>query len=168
MLIRPAVPEDAFEVAALNVRAWQVAYRGLLPDDYLAGLRPEERAARYRFDSPDSADPLTLVAIDNDTIIGFATTGPARDDDMPDGGELLALYVDPASWDRGVGRDLIAAARVRLAEQGSSEAILWVLAGNKRAERFYTIDGWTADGSQRHIDVWGVTVDELRYRRSLP
>jgi hypothetical protein len=45
--IRYAVPDDATPVAQVHVRAWQVAYRGLLPAAYLDTLRFEDRAARY-------------------------------------------------------------------------------------------------------------------------
>jgi hypothetical protein len=68
----------------------------------------------------------------------------------------------------GVGRRLIAAARRRLTRLGRSEAILWVLRGNRRAEGFYRTDGWALDGVRRTDEVWGVLVDEVRYRRALP
>jgi GNAT superfamily N-acetyltransferase len=83
-------------------------------------------------------------------------------------GELLALYVDPGSWGKGIGRRLLVEARARLAGRGFVEAILWVLAGNERAERFYRVDGWRPDGARRHDEIWGVTADEVRYRRALP
>jgi GNAT superfamily N-acetyltransferase len=165
--IRPAKHPDIEAVAAVHVRSWQVGYRDLLPAEYLAGLRPEDRAQRYRFDDPDPARPATLVALEDDTIIGFATTGPARDHDTESAGELMALYVDPPSWRTGTGRTLIAAARNRLINQGFTQAVLWVLAGNDRAERFYRIDGWNHDGGRRHHTVWGIGVEELRYRRAL-
>ena len=82
MKLRPAVPGDAMAVARVHVRAWQAAYRGMMPDGYLAGLRPEDRAQRYRFASEDVRDPATVVAIEDETICGFATTGPARDPDV--------------------------------------------------------------------------------------
>ena len=44
MFLRPAEPGDASAVALVHVRAWQTRYRKLLPDEYLDGLRPEERA----------------------------------------------------------------------------------------------------------------------------
>jgi hypothetical protein len=37
MLLRPAEPADAMAVARVHVRAWQIAYRTLLPDEYLDG-----------------------------------------------------------------------------------------------------------------------------------
>src|SRR5246127_4556415 len=114
MLLRPAEPADAMGVARVHVRSWQVAYRGLLPDAYLDGLRAEDRAQRYHFGSDDPREPATVVAIDDGTICGFATTAPARDADVAGDGELYALYVDPTWWRHGVGTMLIAAARGRL------------------------------------------------------
>jgi GNAT superfamily N-acetyltransferase len=82
-------------------------------------------------------------------------------------GELCALYVDPDRWGRGIGVALASAARARLFDLGFRNAILWVLVGNVRAERFYRIDGWAPDGLRRTDLVWGVRVDEIRYQRTL-
>ncbi len=40
------MPGDEMVVAALHVLSWQVAHKGLLPDEYLNGLRPEDRVLR--------------------------------------------------------------------------------------------------------------------------
>ncbi|GLQ92838.1 GNAT family N-acetyltransferase [Dyella acidisoli] len=167
MLIRPAEPEDALSVARVHVRAWQVGYRHLLPAEYLTQLRAEERAQRYNFATQDVRRPMTIVAMEDDAICGFATTAPSRDSDIPDHGELCALYVDPDRWGRGIGAALIAAARRRLAELGYQHAMLWLLAGNQRGERFYRADNWTPDGLVRTDRIWGIAVDEIRYQRLL-
>jgi GNAT superfamily N-acetyltransferase len=156
MELRLAVPADALAVARVHVRAWQAAYRGILADAYLDSLRPEDRAARYTFDRTDG--PHTTVAIMSGVIAGFATIS---------GSELCALNIDPEAWSRGVGRALIARARTDLAAAGVVDAHLWLLAGNTRAQRFYERDGWTTDGARRVETVWGVTVDEIEYRRRL-
>ncbi len=166
--MRVATAADAEEVARLHVRSWQSAYRGLLPAEYLDGLRWRDRAERYQFDVVGPDQPMTVVALDGGAIRGFATTGPARDADAEGSGELIAIYVDPDRWGAGIGRLLIADARERLHTRGFVEAIVWVLAGNRRAERFYRIDGWAPDGSGRGEDHWGVAADEVRYRRPLP
>jgi GNAT superfamily N-acetyltransferase len=154
--LRLARPDDALAVARVHVRAWQVGYRGLMPDAYLAGLRAEDRAARSTCGRPEG--PPTTVAIVGDAIAGFVTTH---------GDELSALNVDPDSWRTGVGSALIAHARDELAAAGVTEAHLWVLVGNTRAERFYERDGWSSDGTQRIATVWGLEVDELKYLRRL-
>ena len=167
MLVRRAELGDETAVAGVHVRSWQVAYRGLLPDAYLAGLRSADRAARYTFADHQQGKPETLVIIDDGSLCGFATLGPSRDADCK-GGELYAFYVEPARWGQGLGRELMRSARERLGLQGFGEAILWMLVGNQRAERFYRGDGWAPDGSRRTLKVQGVEVDELRYGRALP
>jgi GNAT superfamily N-acetyltransferase len=154
--LRLARPDDALAVARVHVRAWQAGYRGLMPDAYLDGLRTEDRAARYTFGRADA--PRTTVAIVNGAIAGFVTTH---------GDELSALNVDPDSWRTGIGRALIAHARGELAAGGVTEAHLWVLVGNTRAERFYEHDGWSTDATRRTATVWGLEVDELKYLRRL-
>jgi hypothetical protein len=34
---------DTSTVGEVHVRAWQAAYRGVMPDEYLNGLKPEDR-----------------------------------------------------------------------------------------------------------------------------
>jgi GNAT superfamily N-acetyltransferase len=165
--LRDAQPADALAVALVHVRSWQVAYRGLLADAYLDSLKPEDRAARYTFASPDRTQPATIVALEDDRICGFATTAPAQDADAAGKGELMALYVDPLWLGRGVGALLIKAARHRLVARGFHEAVLWVMVGNQRALRFYELDGWRPDGTRRTAEVWGVAVDELRLARAI-
>lgn len=167
MFLRPAEPADAIAVARVHVRSWQTAYRTLLPDDYLDQLRPEDRAQRYDFANSDPLKPRTIVAAEDGLIYGFVTTAPAHEPDLQDHGELCALHVVPEHWGRGMGLALVSAARARLLELGFRKAVLWVLAGNVRADRFYRIDGWEPDGLQRTDSVWGVTVNEIRYRRGL-
>jgi GNAT superfamily N-acetyltransferase len=167
MILRAAVPDDAMAVARVHVRAWQVAYKGLMPDEYLAGLRPEDRAQRYDFASLDPSRPRTLVAIEADTVLGFATISPARDASVAGQGELCALYVEPGCWGRGVGWALASAARSELCHLGFTRAVLWVVTGNARAKEFYRADGWTLDELHRTQQVGNVAVDTVRFSREL-
>jgi GNAT superfamily N-acetyltransferase len=167
MLLRPAQPGDEMAVASVHVRSWQVAYRTLMPQQYLDQLRPEDRAAHYDFATGDPQKPHTIVAVEDETVIGFATLMPSRSEDLQGYGELAALYVDPEHWGRGVGLALVHAARAHLVEAGFRKAMLWVLVGNARADRFYQKDKWLPDGTRRTDTVWGLQVDELGYRRDL-
>jgi GNAT superfamily N-acetyltransferase len=164
--VRAAVPEDAHDVARVQVRSWQWAYRGLIAQDYLDGLTPEIWAGRYTFGRVGIGLPFTQVAVDGSTICGLATTGLCRDEDLSNFGELMAIYVDPAHAGTGVGHLLIAAARERL-RAVSAQAALWVLDGNVRARCFYERDGWSSDGTHRTRTYGDVPVQEVRYRRAL-
>jgi GNAT superfamily N-acetyltransferase len=167
MILRPAEPRDALEVARVHIRTWQAAYRGIVPDGYLDSLNIEDRAARYDFTGTDVSKPYTILAIADTMIAGFVTTLPSRLADLPEDGEVGALYVSPQHWDRKIGAALIAAGRERLVSQGFAFAYLWLLDGNQRAERFYGIDGWRTDGAKRTDTSRGVALNELRYRRQL-
>jgi GNAT superfamily N-acetyltransferase len=170
--LREARIGDEPAVADLHVRAWQEAYRGLIPDEFLDELDPGERAARYTFEATGPDAPTTLVAVQEgedsgEVILGFATFAPSRDVDFPGLGEVVALYVDPDRYENGVGRLLMAAARRRLWEAGFTEALLWVLDGNDRAARFYEGEGWARDGATRVEEPYGIVSNVSRFRRPL-
>jgi GNAT superfamily N-acetyltransferase len=93
----------------------------------------------------DRASPATIVVLEGGAIRGLATTGAARGEPDRGLGELPALYVGPGAWRKGFGRRLMVEARARVSERGFVEAILWMLEGNERAERFYRVDGWRSD-----------------------
>lgn len=165
--LRRAEPGDELAVAVVHVRSWQVGYRDLLPAAYLDQLRPADRAAGYHFGDHDPAAPETVLAEYADQVAGFATIGPARDQPRSDLGELYTLYVHPDRWAHGIGRALIVDARHRLRRRGATTAILWVLVGNDRAQRFYRADGWRPDGRRQQEEVHGILADELCYGRDL-
>jgi ribosomal protein S18 acetylase RimI-like enzyme len=84
------------------------------------------------------------MALHEDAVCGFATTGPAWGSGPSTRGELLALCVDPEWWRRGIGRRLVDEARRRLSQRGFTEAVLWVLVANQSADSFP--DRWMAPG----------------------
>ncbi|OBH11993.1 GNAT family N-acetyltransferase [Mycobacterium sp. E1747] len=162
--VRAAVPADADEVARLHVRSWRSAYRGLIAQDYLDDLSPEAMVDRYTFGRVGLRLPSTLVAVDGAAIRGFATAGLCRDTELPNFGELMALYVDPAHVGAGVGTRLLTAARVRLRTVGVAGAVLWVLDANTRARRFYERGGWRLDRACRTGHFGSQTLRLVRYR----
>jgi ribosomal protein S18 acetylase RimI-like enzyme len=153
MDIRAARMEDIPQIAVVHVRSWQAAYRGLLPQAYLDGLDPRQRIGQWEqvLSAADRSDSGTLVADAAGRLSGFVSYGPARDDDTDSqpAGEIYAIYLVPAAWDEGIGRQLMAAALGRLGEAGFDQVILWVLDSNARARRFYEAGGWRADGAAK-------------------
>jgi ribosomal protein S18 acetylase RimI-like enzyme len=170
--IRPARPDDAAAIARVHIRTWQTAYRGQLPDAYLDALDDEleARTARWHGLIADGRTHrwVQLVAEANERVIGFVTFGPSEGEtNEPQIGEVYAIYVDPAYWSRGHGRELFAAATDGLAEAGFTMATLWVLETNTHARRFYEIAGWMTDGATKTDHRGDVELREVRYRRPL-
>ena len=170
MHVRTARPNDAAAMGALVVRAWQAAYRRLMPDDYLDGLTAEDRAAQWTRVLTGEPDPprAVFVAEDDDgRVVGFVAVGGEMDVIDATRGEVYALNVDPDRWGRGVGRALLAAACGHLHGVGFATAVLWVHRDNARACRFFRASGWRGDGTERRIDALGVEVPVVRYNHSL-
>jgi len=144
--IRQAVPADAEQLAHLHVDVWDDAYTGLMPQGILDDRREKvaERVERWR--EILGREHATWVAEDTEGLIGFASSGPARDNDMDDTLELWALYVRAAYWGAGVGYALFEIA------VGDRAAYLWVLASNERAIAFYERQGFRLDGTEDEHD----------------
>ena len=162
--IEPALPADARRVARIHVHAWQAAYVGIVPDEYLASLSADKRETMWREVIDQSRPELLVARVDGD-VAGWVSFEASRDKNASQGcGEIWALYVDPAHWSGGVGRALLQRARERLTERGFHSISLWVLAANARAIRFYEAAGFTLDaGSAREFELGGRPVQELRY-----
>jgi ribosomal protein S18 acetylase RimI-like enzyme len=169
--IRAAEPADAAGIAAVVVASWQVAYRGLLPDEVLAGLSVAEREQFWSgvLTGPAPRSAVLVAEIGAAGVVGFAAVGPSTDPAATaDDGQLYAIYLLPQDWGRGLGSQLHSAALRRLGELDFRRAYLWALETNERAIAFYEKAGWVVDGA-RQIEEGpaGVELPEIRLRRDL-
>jgi ribosomal protein S18 acetylase RimI-like enzyme len=163
MLIRSARRADAPTIEDIRIRGWRVAYRHIFDPGELDRIRPNPERFEADLERPPTGR-AAFVAVDDGRVVGFAVVGPSRDE--RDLGELYALYVDPDSWSRGAGRQLIVHAEERLA-QDYAEAALWVLEENARARAFYERAGWQTDGARNIFRRPGFAAPEVRYRKRL-
>jgi GNAT superfamily N-acetyltransferase len=169
--VRRATTDDAGSIAFVHVRSWQAAYRGHVPDEFLDALSVGNRTDAWVpiLGGLDPPRVSVLVLLDDaGSVLGFASLGPSRDDDaVPESGEVMAIYLLPATWGTGGGRQLMNEAVDELRRGGFTDASLWVLDTNARARRFYERAGWAADGTAKD-DSWGAFVlHEVHYRRRL-
>ena len=156
-------------LAEVQVRSWQAAYRGIIPDTHLDALSIDESERRWRTSIAQPSRSHTIVAEFLGAVVGFASFGPCRDPDMGEGGmgELYAIYVDPRRFGQSVGSALMAHTLGRLSRQRYEGAILWVLERNAHARRFYERWQWAIEGRKKTIHFGDVAVDELRYGHAL-
>jgi GNAT superfamily N-acetyltransferase len=163
VIVRDATGDDAEGIERIRVRGWQVAYRDLYPAEELDAMGIDATRWRHRIEHPPRGWTI-VVAGSGGRLLGFASTGPSRDERGV--GELYAIYVDPDAWSRGTGRALLACAEERLAAE-YEEATLWVLEANDRARRFYEAGGWRPDGARQEVERLGASPPEVRYRKRL-
>jgi ribosomal protein S18 acetylase RimI-like enzyme len=168
LLIRPAVDLDVADIARLHVKAWQVAYRGQIPDSYLDSLDVEARATNWSVVLRQPST-LVLIATRDDSLVGFCALERSRDPDaVPGVAELTAIYVDPAAARSGYGTALLSAAMAAAQARAFSQVSLWVLASNGSARAFYEARGFATDGTAIAKQHAGLSLDEIRYRRDIP
>ncbi len=149
--------EEVRGKAYVHYQAWREAYAGLLDQAFLDGRTlalSEERARRGR-----EMGVSTILAKDGGQVVGFADYGSYRGNDLPDAGEVYALYILKEYYGRGVGFALMREALAAMPERGRAAA--WVLRGNERAIRFYERFGYRFDGAAQTLDLGG-EVTELR------
>ena len=170
LTVRPAAGSDAAAIADLNVRAWQVEFPGLVPEELLRSLDPADRVGYWEDHlAAPRAGYHTVVVLRRGRVIGFAHLGPNRDRDLgPERtAELWGIYVDPASFGTGAGRALMAAVLDHLRAGPRDQATLWTLCGNSRADRFYEASGWQRDGGAKDEETPHGLLHEVRYRIDL-
>ncbi|MFF5485982.1 GNAT family N-acetyltransferase [Streptomyces virginiae] len=163
--VRVMTEADVTAVSEVRVTGWKAAYAGIVPQSYLDRMTVEADAHRRRqyVTGPDKVT-TDLVAVDaRGGVVGWACLGPSS----TAVGELYALYVQPSLIGTGIGRSLLRAAHGVARAQGVGSVLLWVLADNARARRFYERAGYAADGAVQADDYDGVSVTEVRYRLTL-
>ncbi|MBD1551260.1 GNAT family N-acetyltransferase [Pseudomonas typographi] len=167
--VREAQAEDAAAIAAIQIDAWQVAYAHLLPAGYLQGLSQHTEARMAYWREQLGADRLIWVAQWGPDVVGWAAAGPSQD---PDAhilvGAVEAIYLSPLHWRLGIGTPLLRTALAKLLRQGFTEATLWVVQGNVRAQAFCQALGFVPQpGAAKPMARGGATLTEQRYWRSL-
>ena len=146
--IRRTTPEDAPALAGLHLDVWDDAYAGLMDQSILDRRRADLEGRVQRWRDILAEHDRTLLAVGPDGLVGFASAGPGRDNDVaPELDlELWALNTRAAWWGTGVGYALLREAI------GDRAAYLWVLAGNDRAIHFYERQGFRLDGTEDEHD----------------
>jgi GNAT superfamily N-acetyltransferase len=166
--VRPATPADAAAIAGVHVRAWQVAYRGLVPDEVLDALSLAQRESAWQALLERNAEgEFTLVAERGSDVVAFCSViAPSRDDDADSRTcEVAAIYVEPSRWRDGVGSMLLGAALKQVGAAACDHVTLWVFAANDAALAFYRRFGFAPDGAETWHERSGQK--EVRLRAAL-
>ncbi|MBM0256519.1 GNAT family N-acetyltransferase [Micromonospora sp. 4G55] len=167
LTLRPATVDDLMAVGALHRASRVAAYSSFLPAEALADPSGEAMGRYWveRFGWERDDHRMTLAERDG-RLVGFSYLGPDDEGD-PATGLLNAIHLDPDERGRGTGRELMVDALDAMRSRGWSRAVLWVLAQNLDARRFYERGGWTPEGTRRDEHFGPIVVPQVRYVRPL-
>jgi GNAT superfamily N-acetyltransferase len=179
--VRPARPDDAGEIARIQLTTWRTAYRRMFPPHVLANLDEAYLARGWQEAITEAPSPRhrVLVAVEQNEssswTVGFAAAGPADEqalapDEPPLGDDVAAvtdLLVEQRWGRRGHGSRLLAASVDLWREDGFTSAVAWAYDADKVMQAFLASTGWEPDGVGRALDVDDMLVPQLRLHTSL-
>ena len=156
--VREAEPRDVPALARIHVVSWHHAYAGIISPTNLAATNERRSLARFRgyfVTGGPKRSFLQVLELDG-RVVGYINGGRSTTKGLAARGELYELYLEPQLQGQGLGRKLLSSGLWRLAGARAMPAMLWVLADNHRARRFYArmrgrefAKGWTQVGDQR-------------------
>jgi ribosomal protein S18 acetylase RimI-like enzyme len=159
--IRRALPHEASAVARVHIASWQTTYAGLLPEEYLRSLSFEAREQQWQR-ALNQPEHCLFVAERDETVVGFAYGGKEEGLLAGYSGQLYAIYLLEAVQGIGLGRALAHAVVGCLRDRGHRSMVVWVLAENHRARRFYESLGGSEAG-QQIITIGDIELEDIAY-----
>ena len=174
--VRPARPEDAAEIARVQLSTWRTAYRRMFPPHVLAQLDEQFLAGNWltAIEAPPTGRHRVLIAVEQGEsateVVGFAAAGPADEQaQAPEEpplpityGAITEMLVEPRWGRRGHGSRLLSATVDLWREDGFTHAVAWAYEQDKATQKFLTSAGWSPDGAGRALDVDDMLVPQLR------
>lgn len=173
--VRPARPAEAADIARVQAVTWRTAYRSVLPPELLDTWDEQAAAHAWRaaVETPPTPAHLVLVALEQDTVVGFTAFGPAElsDGEQADPAgpmsDVSTLLVEPRWGRRGHGSRLLAAAVELVRAQGVVRLRTWLPEADQVSASFFESAGWEPDGWARTLDTGGTPLRELRWHTLL-
>lgn len=149
IIIRESTLSDANDVAAIHVKSWQQSYRSIIDEHYLENISFSDRLElRNKILQSNDPNQIHLVAVYEETIIGFCDAGSAFESTANYRGEIYAIYLLEEFKKLGVGQRLLQAAHEFLAQKKLLPYIAWVLKANHSACAFYQKNGGIVSGEK--------------------
>ncbi len=139
MPLRPPNPTDAAALAKIHIQAWRETYTGIMPRAFLDGLSLEQGTATWleRFNNPLARQTTVVATTENGEVVGFATSGPARNGELLTDGEVFAVNLLQKAKRKKLGAQLMLAMSNSLLAFEFDKVGLWVLEQNIPARAFY-------------------------------
>lgn len=137
MIIRPIEEKDIEQVVDIQIRSWQITYKGIIDGNYLNAMNYEEKVAQRKRDY--HSDGFIVSELNNE-IVGFCryiNNGSFSPEIKNIDCELLAIYVKPECKRTGIGTKMFTYVINDFRKQNKSKMIVWCLKENYSSRAFY-------------------------------
>ena len=163
--IRLAKPSDALDMAKIHALSWEVAYKDIIPQEYIKA-KNATRPDLYRRIITDENTMRYVIQINNKTI-GIMGIAPPQDDDLDDTFyELHFIYLHPDYFRKGIGTEVLNYAFNKAKELGKNNMVVWVFTKNTNTINFYKKCGFVPEIKTKTYDC-GILMDCFRMKKVL-
>lgn len=157
--IRPvASTDDWMAISNIYEQSWKYAYRGIIPDTWLARISAGQWANGLK-----APGRLSLLLFADGQMCGSSSYCYARMEEMEGYGEIVSMYLLPETMHKGYGYQFMQAVISRLHDLGYQKVYLWVLEENTNARRFYERFGFVPNGRRQTDTFDGKEIAKLMY-----
>jgi RimJ/RimL family protein N-acetyltransferase len=161
MEIRKATIADIPDISRIHALTWKTAYEGLVSQQYLDELKEENWIGIFT-DSISKHLFTVQVIFDGERPAGCISYGKSRENELPDWGEIVSLYLLPQYWGKGYAKLLLDPAMADLSRAFRNVSI-WVLKENMRARRFYEKNHFRWSNDEAEFEFQGEKLAVVRY-----
>lgn len=108
LIIRKAIVDDAKEILDINIQSWKKTYCNIFPKEYLDNLCSDPEEYKHSIIKMENKikERDYMVAVSDDTVVGFCNYGISKKEKIPNAGEIYALYIKNECLKMGIGREL--------------------------------------------------------------
>ncbi|MCL2531307.1 MAG: GNAT family N-acetyltransferase [Oscillospiraceae bacterium] len=162
---RLAVLTDAPDMAEIHARSWEVAYKDIIPAEYIKE-KNTTRPALWQCILSEENTTRYVVQTDGKTV-GLLAFGSPDDDDLDDSVyDLQGLYLHPTVFRQGIGALATNFAFNAARALGKTAMVVWVFEDNTNSVIFYEKCGFVADGKTKTLS-YGKPLQCIRMRCEL-
>ena len=163
--IRLAVPADALDMAEVHMRSWEVAYKDIIPAEYIRE-KNAARPAMWQKILAEGKYPHRVIQLNGKTIGNMCVALPQDGDLDETYYELHGIYLSPDYFRQGIGTQAIKFAFDTARNLGKKSMTVWVFSENVNSIRFYEKHGFLPDGKTKILNC-GKPLTAIRMRRDL-
>ncbi|MDD2503811.1 MAG: GNAT family N-acetyltransferase [Clostridia bacterium] len=164
--IRLAVPTDAPDMAEVHMRSWEVAYKNIIPAEYINEKNATRPELYKRIITNDNKTQYVIRKC-GETVGIMCVVATPQDDDADAGTcELEGIYLHPNYYRQGIGTQAMSFAFDLGRSMNKKTMTLWVFTENTNTIKFYEKCGFVADGKTKTYDM-GKAMGCIRMRRDL-
>ncbi|MDO5835006.1 MAG: GNAT family N-acetyltransferase [Methanobacterium sp.] len=121
-MIRRATLNDVDQIATIILRAWKVAYSGIIDSEYVDNMNKDKYVSIFKNNILNQEE--LIYVYDEHGVKGFIS---GKEHEGEYDCEIVGLYVDPEKQRKGVGKLLFNKIKEDLRSRGKINLILWTL-----------------------------------------